>query len=292
MTRVRLGAVGYLNARPLVYELERRPRFDVRYDTPSECARLLHSGATDLGLVPSIEYLRGGPYRIVPDVAIASNGPVASVALYTAKAIDAIGSIALDTSSRTSVALTQLLCARHFKIAPSFVHLGPDLTEMLARCDAALIIGDAALLLDHTKVRLKAEPPTVRRVRLQPDLQKIDLGEVWTKMTGLPFVYAFWAGRPEALTSDDVAALQVARDAGVAQPRRIAQAYFADPAHFVRLAASFVAPSAEHEAIGARYLRDNIKYHLGDAERAGLEAFYRYAAEAGVVAEARPLAFY
>ena len=94
----------------------------------------------------------------------------------------------------------------------------------------------------------------------------------------MPFVYAFWAGRPDALTADDVAALQRARDAGVAQPGRIAQAYFAD--------------TPEHHAIGARYLRDNIKYGLGAAERAGLEAFYRYAAEVGVVAEAGALAFY
>lgn len=287
MTRVRLGAVGYLNARPLVYDLERLPRFDVRYDTPSECARLLHDGATDLGLIPSIEFLRGGPYRIVPDVAIASDGPVASVALYTTKPIDAIRSIALDTSSRTSVALTQVLCARQFKIAPALVHLGPDLTAMLARCDAALIIGDAALLLDHTKVRLKADATTdvgadatadLRGVRLQPDIQKIDLGEVWHSLTGLPFVYAFWAGRPGVLSGEDVTALQQARSAGVAQPERIAQAYFAN--------------APQHQALGARYLRDNIKYHLGDAERAGLEMFYRYAAEAGVVADAARLDFY
>ncbi len=165
MTPVRLGAVGYLNARPLVYELERQPRFHVRYDVPSECARLLHEGAIDLGLIPSIEYLRGGPYRIVPDIAIASDGPVASVALYTAKPIDAVRSIAMDTSSRTSVALVQVLCARHFKIAPAFVHLGPDAAEMLSRCDAALIIGDATRCCWIPKVRLKADTTTVRSVR-------------------------------------------------------------------------------------------------------------------------------
>lgn len=266
MTFVRLGAVGYLNARPLVYELDIVPRFHVRYDLPSECARLLHGGAIDLGLIPTIEYLRGGPYRIVPDVAIASDGPVESVGLFTTKPIEAVRSIAMDTSSRTSVALVQVLCARHFKIAPAFVHLGPDAAEMLSRCDAALIIGDAALLLDHTKVQPRS------------DVQKLDLGEIWQSMTGLPFVYAFWAGRPGVLSDDDVAALQRARDAGVTQPDRIAREYFTD--------------SPAHQAIGARYLRDNIKYHLGDAERAGLEAFYRYAAEAGVVTDAGRVEFY
>ena len=145
MNRVRVGAVGYLNARPLVYGLDHSPRFEVRYDIPSECARLLHEGATDIGLIPSIEYLRGGPYRIVPDLAIASCGPVASVAVFTTKPIADVSSIAMDTSSRTSVALTRVLCARQFKINPRFESRGPDLADMLAHCDAALIIGDKAL---------------------------------------------------------------------------------------------------------------------------------------------------
>jgi chorismate dehydratase len=278
MTRIRLGAVGYLNARPAVFGLDHTPQFDVRFDVPSKCAALLHAGATDLGLIPSIEFLRGGPYRIVPDVAIASDGPVASVALYTTKPIEEVRSIAMDTSSRTSVALTQVLCSRHFKIAPTVTHHRPDAEEMLAGCDAALIIGDAALLLDHKKVRPKADTASDRRVPLQPDIQKIDLGEVWKAMTGLPFVYAFWAGRPGVLAADDVAALQHARDEGERQPERVSREYFAD--------------APEHVAVGARYLRDNIKYHLGAAERAGLEAFYRYAAEAGVVASAGRVEFY
>ena len=117
--RVRLGAVGYLNARPLVYGLDSSPQFDLRYDVPSECARLLHAGAIDVGLIPSIEYLRGGPYRIAPDLAIASRGPVASVAIYTTRPIADVRSIALDTSSRTSVALVSVLCARRFRIRPA-----------------------------------------------------------------------------------------------------------------------------------------------------------------------------
>jgi len=267
--RVRLGAVGYLNARPLVYGLDRVPRFDVRYDVPSECARLLHEGTIDVGLIPSIEYLRGGPYRIAPDLAIASCGPVASVAVYTTKPMHEVRSIAMDTSSRTSVALVGVLCARLFKIQPALQPRGPDLDDMLARCDAALIIGDNALLLDHGKYEVR---------RTKDEVEKIDLGEAWTTMTGLPFVYAFWAGRPDALNAADVAALQQARDAGVNQPDAIAREYF---------------PHApEHQALGARYLRDNIKYYLGDEERAGLEAFYRYAAEAGLVPDAGTLRFY
>jgi chorismate dehydratase len=258
--RVRLGAVGYLNARPLVHGLERSARFEVRYDTPSECARLLHADAIDVGLIPSIEYLRGGPYRIVPDLAIASRGAVASVAIFTTKPMADVRSIAMDTSSRTSVALTRVLCARLFRIDPRLEPRAPDLDDMLRQCDAALIIGDTALFLDACAI------------------EKIDLGEAWTKLTGLPFVYAFWAGRPGVLTADDVEALQQARDEGVTRPEELARAYLGE--------------SPERHAIGARYLRDNIKYHLTEDERAGLETFFRYAAEAGVVERAAPPQFY
>jgi chorismate dehydratase len=263
MTRVRLGSVSYLNARPCVVGLDRQPRFELRFDIPSRCAALLHEGAIDAGLIPSIEYLRapgGEGYRIVPDVAIASLGPVASVALYAKRPVSDVRSIALDTSSRTSVALTRLLCVRAFRIDPVFEASGPDLPAMLDRSDAALLIGDVALLSEGRK-----------------DVEKIDLGDAWTKLTGLPFVYAFWAGRPDALTPEDVRMLQEARDAGAAQPERVAGDYFDDPAL---------------QAIGTRYLRDNIRYGLGGDERAGLETFYRYASELGLVQEAGALRFY
>src|SRR3954470_4786032 len=106
MGRIRLGAVTYLNARPLVYGLDSHVQFELRYDIPSECARLLHAHETDLGLIPSIEYLRGPvPYQIVPGPAVTSRGTVASVAIYTRRDPRDIRRIAMDTSSRTSVAL-------------------------------------------------------------------------------------------------------------------------------------------------------------------------------------------
>lgn len=270
MNVVRLGAVGYLNARPLVYGLDREPRFRVQYDIPSECARRLHAGEIDLGLIPSIEYLRGGPYCIAPDLAIASHGAVASVAIYTTRPMGDVTSIAMDTSSRTSVALVRVLCARQFRIAPRIESRGPDLVDMLSRCDAALIIGDNALFL--TPSADGGIPGVSARV------EKIDLGHAWRQLTGLPFVYAFWAGRPDAIGSPDVAVLQRARDEGIRRPDELAREYLAD--------------RPDRQTLGAAYLRDNIQYHLGGEEQAGLETFYRYAAEAGVVAKAAAPAFY
>src|SRR5215216_5420225 len=131
---VRIGAVGYLNARPLTWALDRDPqRWQIRYDLPSVCSRLLHAGEVDLGLMPSIDYLQSPDYRFVPGVGIGSRGPVASVALYTRLPIDRIRTIALDTSSRTSVTLIRVLCRQRFGIEPEFVPHGPDLAAMTAR---------------------------------------------------------------------------------------------------------------------------------------------------------------
>ena len=125
----------------------------------------------------------------MPGVGIGSRGPVASVALYTQKPIGEIRHIALDTSSRTSVTLIQVLCRHHFHINPSFVPHGPDLAAMTTACDAGLLIGDPAFDADHDALGLR----------------KIDLGEVWTAMTGLPFIYAAWTGRPAGVDDDVVA---------------------------------------------------------------------------------------
>jgi chorismate dehydratase len=253
MRPLRLGAVEYLNARPLVHGLECSTQFSLRFDVPSRCAELLHRGEIDLGLIPSIEYLRGvEPYSIVPFVCVASCGPVASVALYTRRDPRDIRSIAMDTTSRTSVALVRVVAKHAYGIDPEPVPMTPDLDRMLARADAALIIGDNALLLDHAASMA----------------QKIDLGEIWTTATGLPFVYAFWAGRPHVVTSADIVALQRARDAGQADLENIARAYFPG--------------DAARQAVARAYLRDNIRYALGPEELEGLTTFYRYATELGL----------
>lgn len=262
MNQVRLGAVSYLNTKPLVHGLERRPDlFSVRFDVPSQCAALLHEGRIDLGLIPAIEYLRGD-YRIVPGVAIGSDGPVASVAIFSRVAPEKIATLALDTSSRTSVALTRILCACRWGIAPKLIAAEPHLREMLFRADAALVIGDPALTIDADA----------------DGLVKIDLGSEWQRLTGLPFVYAMWSGRDGACGPQHVAELNAARERGVADIPAIAAA----EARGVRL----------REEQARRYLSDNLKYGLGEAEIAGLRRFHELAAEQGLVPGLRDLRFY
>ena len=271
---IRLGAVSYLNTRPLVYGLDpqtglarrsgdaaKEARFDLRFDVPATCADLLHANQVDLGLIPSIEY-PGHDYRIVPGISIASDGPVASVAIFTKVPAENIRSLALDTSSRTSIALLHVLCARWFEIEPRFVSMAPDLDRMMAESDAALVIGDNALFTDHAAL----------------GLEKVDLGEEWAGMTGLPFVYAFWAGRPGVVGRDDIVALQDARDRGLTATARIGRQSFPD--------------NPERAARADLYLRENVKYALGEPEIAGLRRFYELAAEVGVLASAETPRFY
>jgi len=260
---IRIGAVTYLNARPLVYGLEHNDRFSIRYDIPSECARLLHAHETDIGLIPSIEYLRGpSDYWIVPGPGVTSRGPVASVAIYTRREPRDIRTIAMDTSSRTSVALATVMLRRRFDVSAEPAPMAPDLDAMLAQADAALIIGDTALFLDHESA----------------GAAKIDLGAEWTAMTGLPFVYACWTGWPDAVAPHDVTLLQRARDAGTAQSNAVAAAYYPD--------------DTPRQAVARRYLRDNIQYVLGNDEIEGLKTFYRYASELDLATFDGTLRFY
>ncbi len=261
MPPIRLGAVGYLNARPLVYGLERRPDlFTLRFDAPSTCAVLLHEHAIDVGMIPSIEYCRGPEYRLVPGMGISSNGPVASVALFTTKPVGSVATVATDTSSRTSNALLRILCAERFDIAPEFRPMPPEPERMLRECDAALVIGDPALYFEPARV----------------GAARIDLGDEWTALTGLPFVWAFWAGRPGAVSPEAVAALTDARDAGVAASDEIAAAY-CGPALAAR---------------GQAYLRENIGYALREQEEAGLRRYYELAKRHRLIDTARAALFY
>ena len=260
---VHIGAVGYLNARPLTWALDADPqRWAIRYDLPSVCSSLLHAGQVDLGLVPSIDYLQDPAYRFVPGVGIGSRGPVASVALYTRVPVERVRSIALDTSSRTSVTLIRVLCRHRFGVEPEFVAHAPDLPAMVASADAGLLIGDPAFEADHAGLGLR----------------KVDLGEEWTAMTGLPFIYAAWTGRPGALTDADVEALQEAQQIGVRSVEAIA--------------AEYGRGDAGRTARAAAYLRDNVKYGLGPDEAAGLQLFLNYAADLGLAPRRRQLEFF
>lgn len=272
MSAVRVSAVEYLNARPLARGLEEHPDlFTVQFDVPAKCASQLHDRHVDLGLIPSIECQRSADYRVVPDIGVVSDGPVASVALFSDRPATSLRSIAVDASSRTAAALLRVLCAEWFGIEPTFVTLRPDLDTMLKRCDAALLIGDRALYQEYEL----------------NGLEKTDLGAEWTAMTELPFVWAVWAGRSDGVTAEHVAALKAARDAGVDALDDIADRF----AESLRDDQS-TETAEERQAIAREYLRSNVSYTLDDRGLAGLSKFYSMAGDIQIIPTVHPVKFF
>ena len=255
---LRLGVVPYLNVAPIVHGLSGDGRFAVVTDVPSRIAERLHAGEIDLGMIPSVEYA-AGDYAIVPGIAIGSRGPVRSVSLFHRVPLDRVRRVAVDVSSRTSVALLKVLLRDRLGRDPEYATAAPVVTEMLADADAALVIGDPALYFDG-------------------DVPRLDLGAEWQALTGLPFVYAFWAGRPGILEPEDIVRLQDSLLAGLRALPAIASQYNGHGA----------GRSAENEA----YLRSNIAYGLGAQEVAGLREFYRRAHAAGLIARVPELRFH
>lgn len=258
----RLGAVPYLNTRPLVIALEcDTAPFALSYSVPSRCARELAAGTIDVGIIPAIEYARSArPYWIVPDIAIGSQGPVLTVRLFCRRPLPQIERIALDTSSRTSVALLSILLREKFALAPQWIEAPPDLEAMLECADAALLIGDR--VFPH----------------LERDLESLDLGREWTAMTDLPFVFAFWAGRQQALTPAQVQQLQWAKDQGLRQVPSIAEMYSRK--------------RGGSPKFYERYLTHHIRFDLDETAQAGLRLFYQLAHRHGLIDAVPPLRFY
>jgi len=225
---------------------QQRGVFDLTFRIPSECAAEVASGRADIGIVPSIELIDHA-YGRVPDLGIAARGPVRSILLVSSRPLPEIRTLAADISSRTSVALAGIILSRRYGVEPRVIPQPPDLQAMLAMADAALIIGDPALLLDPARIRGRV----------------VDLGAEWTHMTGLPMVFAVWAGRKDVITPDVEAVFQASYEFGRSHLEDI-----------VRLEAPQRGISP---ALAREYLTRHIVCHLGPAEIEGLELYLEYA---------------
>ncbi len=261
--KIRISLVDYLNAAPLGWSFRHGPQHDrveVLPSTPARCAEQLAEGEVQVGLIPSIEYQRIPGLKIVPGMAIASRRAVRSVLLLRPRDGASIRSVAVDAGSRTSVALLQLLLEKRMGVRPELVPHPPEPAAMLSRCDAALVIGDAAL-------KLRSE-----------DYRILDLGQAWQDWQDRPFVYAFWACREDSPAAEAIVqALAEAKAYGLARLPEIARAY--------------AKSLAMDEDDLLAYLTDNIDYDLGTPELEGLERFYRLCCEEGITAKNRPLRF-
>ena len=262
MDTVRVGAVSYLNTKPLIHDLASlAPEVELVLDYPSRLADQLENGQLDVALIPIIEYFRAGTYTLVPGICIASEGPVLSVTLFSRVPWSAIRRLALDEGSRTSAALAQVLLRHRYNVKPEIRPLAHDERAENIDADAVLLIGDRAM-----------------RACLPGFEHAYDLGQEWHDWTGLPFVYAAWAVRAGAHLGPVQQALHEAKNRGRANIGPIA----AREAPALGLDAGFC----------RRYLANIIRFDLGPREEAGLRQFYALACELGLARRGVNLAYY
>jgi chorismate dehydratase len=268
MRQLRISAISYLNTAPLMWDFEHGAAaadFDIAYTTPSACAAALSAGTADIGIIPAAAYITIPDLLIVPGVAIASRKAVRSILLISKIPLERVRTVALDCSSITSIALTKILFEKWLGGKRDYADMEPNLDHMLGQHDAALVIGDTALKVDRSRYLT------------------LDLAEDWRERTGKPFVFAFWAIRRMALqdrTSTDLAnTFQKSRDHGLQRNNLALTAHAWAP----RLG---ISESEIHT-----YLTENIHFYLDAECLAGLQLFYQYAAECGVLPSAPALQF-
>ena len=249
---LKLGVVPYLKARPLYRVLDARDNIEIVAAVPSQLSRVLEVGEVDVALLPIVEHLRGGGDQIISTSCIGCTREVRSVLLFSRVPFNQVQSVALDTSSRTSVALTKVILADSFGLSPTFHNAKPDLETMLESCDAALVIGDPAL------VAAQNFAPKIE----SGALRVLDLGAAWFDLTQLPFVFAAWVSRKNLQNTDQIARLlDDARENGTA--------------HFAQIARDAAPNSNLSQDVIESYYRHNIEYSMTAAHRQGLEEFRR-----------------
>ena len=230
-----------------------RGMFELDFCVPSECADRLAAGLADIGIVPSVELPRLG-LEVIPGAGIASEGPVRSILLVTKVAPAQVRRLAADSNSRTSVMLSRILLSRQYGARPEIVSMAPDFPSMIEDADAALLIGDSAL-----RLQLENLP-----------FEVIDLGAEWTAMTGLPMVFAVWAGRKGCAGEEVTRAFMDSCRFGLSAIDEIART--SAESHGVS------------EALARQYLTENIRLELNEREYEGLRRYLQYAAEFAIVA--------
>ncbi len=256
---LRVGAVSYLNTKPLIYDLAGRlgGRGRLTLDFPSRLADDLAAGQLDVALIPSIEWFRGKDYELISDAVIACRGPVWSVRLLSHVPMDQIKCLALDEGSRTSAALVRILLREMYGLTPETVPMKMGQTPDSVDADAFLMIGDRAMHPD---------PGTYQAIW--------DLGDRWCRHTELPFVFASWVARPGfedrgMLRTELAEVLEASRDCGLD--------------HFEQIADTEAAGLGLTKEDVHRYFAENLHFHLGPSERKGLATFHEKAIQMGLV---------
>lgn len=286
LTKLRISIVQYLNTAPLVWGFTNGPlrgKYELSFTVPSQCAEALRSRAADIAIIPAIEYQRIDDLMVLPGMAIASKRRVRSLLIVSKFPVQQVRSLALDSSSRSTQALTKMLCDRHWGIAPEFFEIAPDLRSMLQKADAALVIGDPALRLSFRIDELAKRGRHREQVCAGseaglPGIEKLyiyDVVEQWRRMTRLPAVLAVWAARTQVVSPEVVDDFRVSRDLGRQHVREISE----------QAAAGFGVPARQLQ----RYLTKNIDFGLDEENLRGLEKYFVLAAQMGLIHRINPI---
>ncbi len=254
--KLRVGAVSYMNTKPLVWGLESyKDIADFYFDVPSKLYQVFSQGDLDIALLPAVCYFEKNSYRIIPNISISTYGRVESVNLYLKKDIKDVKVVALDTSSRTSRILTAIILRKQYGLNPDFINWDKGLSIDESQADAVLLIGDNAMKIHDSKYRI------------------LDLGNEWQDLTGLPFVFAVWVTKCDTILNGFDKILQKAKDEGIKAIEKIAES------EAKRLGFT--------KEICSNYLRNAIRYDLGEEELQGVRKFYEYGVELGLIKKAK-----
>ena len=260
MAKLRVGIVNFLNSKPLAWGFLKGHHADLfapTYHPPAMVARMLGQGNLDVGLIPSIEVQRLPQLRVLPDICVAARHEVRSVLLLSRCPPEEIRKVALDQNSRTSVALLRILLRERWNVDPEYLHERADPERMLAEADAALLIGDPALKVDRDRYLVH------------------DLAGEWHALTGLPFVFAVWAVRPEVELPELPFYFKSSLRYGLSSLDILVR----------EAAAELGLESSEVR----EYLTENLSFFLRREEINGLEEFYRRAHNHGLILEPKPI---
>lgn len=251
---VRIGSVPYLNARPLVDWLERHPRpevFSLRYAVPSALIEELLAGTLDVVMASTYAVLAHPELHLLPGLGVTTTGEAWSVRLFSRVPPAAIRTLALDMSSRSSTAMARIVLADGYGVTPACVDRPPNLADMLAEADAAVLIGDIGMSVDGG------------------DAHVLDLGAAWYNLTGLPFYFAGWVARDRALLDASAPLFIDALEHGLS--------------YLPQIAAEEALRLALPETLCYDYLAKIMRYRTGPVEEAGLAEFAKRAQRLGLV---------
>ncbi len=274
MQQTRISASSYSNTAPLIWSFlygTNRGKFELILDNaPARSAELLSQNRIDAALVPVIEYQRIDNILLVPNVCVGARERVRSVCLVTkGEDLADVKTVALDVSSKTSVALTKIIFREFLGFEPIYKQAKPNITEMLSDSDCALLIGDPALMIPDS--------PKNQRPKTENQFRKFDLAETWREFTNFGFVFAMWMANKDKAETAKLINFAAARDEGLAHLDEIISNY----------ESQITLPRDDFK----KYLAENISYSIDDSMQKGLELYFKLAHKHGLCANNSPLRF-